>query len=59
MALVRRREDLIVEVASKPVASVEDLQRVMVAELIGTKVPVRLLRQGREMELELVPGELE
>ena len=54
-----RPEDLIVEVASKPVASVEDLQRVMVAELIGTKVPVRLLRQGREMELELVPGELE
>ena len=54
-----RPEDLIVEVASKPVASVEDLQRVMVAELIGTKVPVRLLRQGREVELELVPGELE
>jgi serine protease Do len=54
-----RPEDLIVEVAAKPVASVEDLQRVMVAELIGTKVPVRLLRQGREMELELVPGELE
>ena len=54
-----RPEDLIVEVASKPVASVEDLQRVMVAELIGTKVPVRLLRQGRELELELVPSELE
>jgi serine protease Do len=54
-----RPEDLIVEVDSKPVASVEDLQRVMVAELIGTKVPVRLLRQGREVELELVPGELE
>jgi S1-C subfamily serine protease len=54
-----RPEDLIVEVASKPVASVEDLQRVMVAELIGTNVPVRLLRQGRELELELVPSELE
>ena len=54
-----RPEDLIMEVASKPVASVEDLQRVMVAELIGTNVPVRLLRQGREVELELVPGELE
>jgi serine protease Do len=54
-----RPEDLIMEVASKQVASVEDLQRVMVAELIGTKVPVRLLRQGRELELELVPSELE
>ena len=47
------------EVASAPVASVEDLQRVMVAELIGTRVPVRLLRHGRELEVELVPAELE
>jgi S1-C subfamily serine protease len=54
-----RPEDLIVEVASTPVASVEDLQRVMVAELIGTSVPVRLLRHGRELEVELVPAELE
>jgi len=30
----------------------------MVAELIGTTVAVRLLRQGREIELELVPEEL-
>ena len=54
-----RAEDLIVEVAGKPVTSVEDLQRLMVAELIGTEVPVRLLRQGRELELELIPAELE
>jgi serine protease Do len=54
-----RPEDLILEVASTAVTSVEDLQRVMVAELIGTAVPVRLLRQGREVELELVPAELE
>jgi S1-C subfamily serine protease len=54
-----RPEDLIVEVDSQTVTSVEDLQRLMVAELIGTKVPVRLLRQGREVKLELVPAELE
>ena len=54
-----RPEDLIVEVATTPVGSVEDLQRLMVGELIGTKVPLRLLRQGRELELELIPAELE
>jgi S1-C subfamily serine protease len=54
-----RPEDLILELAGQPVTSVEDLQRLMVAELIGTKVPLRLLRQGRELELELVPAELE
>jgi S1-C subfamily serine protease len=53
-----RPEDLIVEVAATPVGSVEDLQRLMVAELIGTTVPVRVLRAGRELELELVPAEL-
>jgi S1-C subfamily serine protease len=38
---------------------VEDLQRLMVAELIGTPVSVRLLRAGRLVELELEPAELE
>ncbi len=54
-----RPEDLMIEVASTPVASVEDLQRLMVAELIGTRVPVRVLRQERQVELDLVPAELE
>jgi S1-C subfamily serine protease len=54
-----RPEDMIVVVAGSRVESVEDLQRLMVAELIGTKVPVRLLRQGRDVELELVPADLE
>jgi S1-C subfamily serine protease len=54
-----RPEDLILEVNGTPIASVEDLQRLMAAELIGTQVTVRLLRQGRELELELVPAELE
>ena len=38
---------------------VEDLQRLMVAELIGTPVSVRVLRAGRLVELELEPAELE
>jgi S1-C subfamily serine protease len=53
-----RAEDLIVEVKGEPVASAADLQRLMVAELIGTSVPAKLLRRGSELELELVPEEL-
>jgi serine protease Do len=53
-----RAEDLILEVNGTATSSVEDLQRLMVADLIGTSVSVRLLRQGRELRLELVPAEL-
>jgi S1-C subfamily serine protease len=54
-----RPEDLVLGVAGTTVASVEDLQRLMVPELIGARVPVRLLRHGRPHEVELVPAELE
>ena len=53
-----RPEDLIVEVDGAPVAGVEDLQRLMVAERIGRRVVLRVLRQGEVRELPLVPGEL-
>ncbi|MFL5868588.1 MAG: S1C family serine protease [Thermoleophilaceae bacterium] len=54
-----RPEDLILEVDGTRLNRVEDLQQLMVAELIGTRIPVTLLRQGRRLELELVPAELE
>ena len=54
-----RAEDLILEVNGTPISRVEDLQKLMVADLIGSVVTVRLLRQGRERRLELVPAELE
>jgi S1-C subfamily serine protease len=54
-----RPEDLIVEVNATAVTAVEDLQRLMVAELIGTRVDVRVLRDGVERRLELVPAELD
>jgi serine protease Do len=54
-----RPEDLIVELDGSPVTGVDDLQRLMVVERIGAKVPVRVLREGRELTLELVPAELE
>ncbi len=53
-----RPEDLIIEVNGEPVASAADLQRLMVAELIGASVPATILRRGNELEVELVPHEL-
>ncbi len=51
-------EDLIVEVDGQAVGGVDDLQRLMAGELIGRPVVARVLRQGRELEVELVPDEL-
>ena len=53
-----RAEDLIVELDGERVAGVSDVQRLMVAELIGTRVPTTVLRQGEVLSLELVPVEL-
>ena len=54
-----RPEDLILAVNGTTTGRVEDLQRLMVADLIGSPVTVRLLRAGRPLELELIPAELE
>jgi S1-C subfamily serine protease len=51
-------EDLIVEIGGQPVERVEDLQRVMTADVIGQAVPIRVVRGDRELELELRPVEL-
>jgi serine protease Do len=53
-----RPEDLVVEVDGNRVEDVGDLQRLMVAELIGATVPVTVIRQGRTLQLDLVPVEL-
>jgi serine protease Do len=54
-----RVEDMILAVNGTPTTRVEDLQRLMVADLIGVPVTVRLLRVGRPLELEPTPEELE
>ena len=51
-----RPEDLILSVDGTRIERVEDLQRLMVADLIGTPVNVRFLRAGRLLELDLNPG---
>jgi serine protease Do len=53
-----RAEDLIVEVDGQAVAGVDDLQRLMAAELIGRAVTLRVLRRGGELDVDVVPDEL-
>jgi S1-C subfamily serine protease len=53
-----RAEDLIVELDGVQVDDVNVLQRLMVAELIGRRVPVKVVRGSRVLELGLVPAEL-
>jgi serine protease Do len=53
-----RAEDLIVAVNGAPTASVFDLQRLMVEELIGVAVPLTVVRDGRLLELRLTPEEM-
>jgi serine protease Do len=54
-----RPEDLIVELDGTPIEGMDELQRVVVSELIGRSVRAKVVREGRETELELVPAELE
>ncbi len=54
-----RPEDLIVTVDAVPIESVDDLQRLMTAERIGARVAATVVRQGRPLELKLVPVELD
>jgi S1-C subfamily serine protease len=53
-----RAEDLIVEAAGAQIASVDDLQRLLVAEVIGAALPFTLVREGALLERELLPVEL-
>src|SRR5215212_1649915 len=53
-----RSEDLIVAVDGAPASGVDDLQRLMVAELIGREVRIAVVRGSRRVELTVVPTEL-
>ena len=53
-----RVEDLIVELAGERVLGVEDIQRLMVADLIDTPAEALVLRGGRALRLMLIPREL-
>jgi serine protease Do len=53
-----RAEDLIISIDGDRVGSVFELQRLMVAELIGVRISIEILRRGDVVELDLVPEEL-
>ncbi|TMJ96721.1 MAG: PDZ domain-containing protein [Actinobacteria bacterium] len=53
-----RPEDMIVAVGGAPVQNVHDLQRLMVADLIGVPTSVKIVRAGRVEDVELIPEEL-
>jgi serine protease Do len=53
-----RAEDLILSINGERVGSVFELQRLIVADLIGVPVSIEILRAGDTLELELVPEEL-
>jgi serine protease Do len=54
-----RSEDLIVAVDDAPIAGVDDLHKLMISEAIGRTIRLSILREGRQVELQLVPAELE
>jgi len=54
-----RPEDLIVAVNGEPVAKVEHVQRLMFGDRIGETIALDVIREGRVIELRLVPRELE
>jgi serine protease Do len=53
-----RAEDLIVAVGGEPTPRVDDLQRLMVAELIGAPTEVTIVRDGAIRKVTLVPDEM-
>jgi serine protease Do len=54
-----RPEDLIVGVDGEPVRNVDDLQRLMAGELIGSPITLGVVRGGQALDVRLVPSELE
>ncbi|MGZ8648317.1 MAG: S1C family serine protease [Solirubrobacteraceae bacterium] len=53
-----RPEDLVVGVDGMPVRGVDDLQRLMTDERIGTRCALEIVRDGRSRTVSLVPREL-
>ncbi|MEZ4648039.1 MAG: trypsin-like peptidase domain-containing protein [Candidatus Eisenbacteria bacterium] len=52
-----REGDLLVRFGDRPVSSIDDLQRMLTEDVIGTRVPATVLRYGKLHDLEAVPVE--
>ena len=53
-----RQEDLILDVDRVPIEQAGDLQRLMIGDVIGSQVTIRIVRNGELMELTAWPAEL-
>ena len=52
-----REGDVIVAYGSHPVASIDELHRLLTEEQVGTKIELAFLRSGEKLTLEVVPEE--
>ena len=52
-----REGDVIVAYGSHPVASIDELHRLLTEEQVGTKIGLTFLRSGEKLTLEVVPEE--
>ena len=53
-----RVQDVILDVDGRPLDSAGDLQRLMLNDVIGRAVVLRILRGDQVLELEVIPIEL-
>ena len=53
-----RAGDFILTAGSRPVSNAESLQKLLFADAIGQPLPVRVLRDGTELDLVAVPEEM-
>ena len=52
-----RPRDIVVELAGAPVSGVDDLQRLLAQERIGTTVPITIVRDGARRIFPIIPAE--
>ena len=52
-----REGDVIVELDGRPIASIDDLLRLMTDERVGVTIPLTLIRRTERLKLDVTPGE--
>jgi len=50
--------DIIVEMEGKPVATVDNMHKYLNEDVIGKKISLTILREGRKQTITVIPGEL-
>jgi S1-C subfamily serine protease len=53
-----RQGDVVVTLDGTPVSSAGDLQRLMIGDAVGRRMSLRVIREGRAVDLGITPVEL-